>query len=224
MKLRNLIPAVALCAATFCSASPLEDFLKSGAEQLILRRVHRPLVPPTEREPNATASAPATPNRACNLSRATPLPALTPRPETYTPTTLWPDESPCPYFKFGDYEFARAQEEKKAFVEASKVRCTSCEGGYSYDAWANKFVGKTVEKRNFLELLQSLQIGQVVRWKGERYHGAVEATGNHAIGTTPCKQYHWTLFDGKTAIAQRDGLLCEYKAPYSTKAEWHEVV
>lgn len=120
-------------------------------------------------------------------------------------------------------EQARAQ--KKAFVDASKVRCSDCEGGYSYDAWAHFFVVKGGDySKKFSEMLIALKPGQGLKWKGSRFNGVVQATGEHPIGPYPCRQYHWTLKDGSKVAAEREGLYCEFKGDYAATARLQEIL
>jgi hypothetical protein len=173
--------------------------------------------------PAAKGAAQAQPG--CSVSRATPLPAVGPRPETYQPAILWPEDTGCDVYAVSELNFAKAVAEKQAFEQASKLRCNDCEGGYAFDAWGQNYLikgGNYPEK--FREMLLKLSLGKGLSWKGRRYQGLVVATGQHSIGSMPCRQYHWTLRDGAVTVAEREGLLCQYKGQYEAAPTWHEVV
>lgn len=175
--------------------------------------------------PSSASSSRTAPKAGCPRTRATPLPPLGPRPASYEPAVLWPEESACDYYKFSDLKFDVARAQKKAFEDASKVPCSDCEGGYSFDAWAHFFLvkgGNSHEK--FTPMLIALEPGQSLSWKGARYSGTVQATGDHPIGPYPCRQYHWTLKSGKEIVAEREGLYCEVKGEYAASASWREVL
>lgn len=167
-----------------------------------------------------TATAPV----RCPKSRAQPLPPIGPRPDGYAPAVLWPAEPACDIHDFPDLKFNAARAQRDAFVNASKVRCGDCEGGYAYDAWARHALTQGGDEKQYLALLVGLAVGQSLSWKGGRYQGTVQATGEHPIGPFPCRQYHWTLKDGARVVAEREGLLCQYKRPYAASARWNEVI
>ncbi|KAB2896310.1 MAG: hypothetical protein F9K35_14245 [Burkholderiaceae bacterium] len=118
----------------------------------------------------------------------------------------------------------KSRAQREAFVNASKVRCGDCEGGHAYDAWARHALTQGGDEKQYLALLVGLAVGQSLSWKGSRYQGSVQATGEHPIGPFPCRQYHWTLKDGVRVVAEREGLLCQYKRPYAASARWNEVI
>lgn len=148
------------------------------------------------------------------VNRGASLAAVGERPSDYAPAVLWPENGACEIMSFRDLKFPAAEAQKKAFTDASKVRCSDCEGGYGYDAWAK------IPPAKFI----ALQPGERLSWKGSRYQGSVVLTGQHAIGNFPCRQYHWTLKDGSRVVAEREGLFCQYKAPYSTSPGWNEIL
>ena len=150
---------------------------------------------------------------------------LGPKPDSFEPAGLWPENTQCPVGSFRDFEFKRAQEAKTAFREASKIRCNDCEGGYYFDAWGGRSLIKkgdyTVE---FPKLLASLKRGESVGWKGNKYHVSITNIGDHPIGDTPCKQFHYVLKDAGKTVSEYDGMYCEYTRPYISKPSWNEVV
>lgn len=175
--------------------------------------------------PVAASARPATPP-GCAKVVGTPL-AIGARPESYQPENLWPDTA-CPVSSYGDLKFERAIAAKRAFVEASKVRCNDCEGGYWPDAWGWRALVKDSRGGNygdeFAKMLVALKAGESLGWKGNKYDGTVTATGAHPIGELPCRQFHYVLTEKGRPVAEYDSLLCEYKGPYSSKATWHEKV
>lgn len=244
MKIRLLALPFLLAAATGAFAdSPFDGFLRGAAvdaARTLLtngatgqqQKTDAPATPAgtSGNAPAATpVSQPATPAAApkpgCMRTRAQPLPPLGPRPDAYQPAVLWPEDTGCDQYKFSDYKFDAARAQKKAFTDASRVRCSDCEGGYSYDAWAHFFAAKGGDSsKKFEQMLLGLNPGQSINWKGNKFAGSVQATGEHPIGSFPCRQYHWTLKDGGKVVAEREGLYCQYKGDYSTNATWHEIL
>lgn len=155
------------------------------------------------------AAAPVAPNAApawCGISRRPYMPSFGAPPTGY-PATLWPDADQCAY-EFAELKFTAGAQQKRAFADASRVRCGDCEGGYAYDSWANVFAEKDASKSKFDARVAALPIGKSITWTGAKYKGEVVATGELPIGTTPCKQYRWTLRLGGKVTAERDGLFC----------------
>lgn len=175
-------------------------------------------------KPAAAPKAAAKPG--CLKTRATPLPPLGERPGDYQPEILWPEDTGCDHYQFADLKFDAAREAKKAFVDASKVPCKDCEGGYGFDSQAHFVLVKGGDYSNkFTEMLVALKPGQSLSWKGKQFNGEVKATGAHPIGSYPCRQFHWTLKDSNKAIvAEREGLYCEVKGEYAATAKWMEVL
>lgn len=170
----------------------------------------------------AAVARPATPP-GCAKVYGAPL-AIGERPAAYQPEALWPDTR-CPVSSYGDLKFEKAAAAKQAFVEASKVRCTDCEGGYWPDAWGWRSLVKDSRGGNYVDefakMLVALKEGESLQWKGNQYDGTVTATGAHPIGELPCRQFHYVLSEKGKPVAEYDSLLCEYKGPYSSKASWH---
>lgn len=212
--------ALATMAAPAQAQAQIDTLLKNAA-----RQIANASAADTAASADSTTVRTAAAKPHCTRSRATPLPPLGPRPGDYQPETLWPDDTGCDAYAFADLKFEAARARKKAFEDASKVRCNDCEGGHAIDAWAHFHVVKGGNaQKQFAEMLLALQPGQNIAWKGKRYAGTVQATGAHAIGPFPCRQFHWTLKDGSQVVAERDGLFCEYKRPYAGSASWNEVL
>lgn len=125
----------------------------------------------------------------------------------------------------GDLKFEKAIAAKHAFVEASKVRCEDCEGGYRPDAWGWRELVKDSRGGDYVDefakMLVALKEGESLAWKGNKYDGKVTATGAHPIGELPCRQFHYVLSEKGKPVAEYDSLLCEYKGPYASRASWH---
>lgn len=225
----SIVPAMA------CAESVFDSLIKGVATEAA-----RSVISGSDQQPAsdgrssagspATGAITATPaavaqKPGCPRTRAKPLPPLGPRPDNYAPAILWPEDTGCDYYKFADLKFEQARAQKKAFVDASKVRCSDCEGGYSYDAWAHFFMIKGGDySKKFDEMLIAMKPGQGLKWKGNRFNGTIQATGEHPIGPYPCRQYHWTLKEGAKVVAEREGLYCEYKGDYAATAKWQEIL
>ncbi|UGQ47084.1 hypothetical protein [Massilia endophytica] len=187
-----------------------------------------------EQSPLAAAAAALMPAQAaakpalkpgCEKVYGKPLAPLGERPESF-PEILWPENSGCDVAKFADYKFEAAKKKKQEFVNASAVSCSDCEGGKAYDAWAQHAIGKSgVSSDKFTEMLVALKPGESIKWKGSKFSGTIVLSGEQAIGSFPCKQFHWTLKDKANKVAaEREGLYCEWQGGYSASAKWQEVL
>ena len=165
--------------------------------------------------PRASASAPAATPSSCGRSARPYLPSFGPPPAGF-PAVLWPDADQCEY-TFGALEFTAGAAQKKAFANASRVPCGDCEGGYSYDSWANYFTEKDGSKSAFDAKVAALPIGKSISWKGRKHQGEIVATGERPIGSTPCKQYHWTMRLAGKVVAEREGLFCQIDGKWREK-------
>lgn len=200
----------------------------TGAVDSAARSITQPGAPGAAAQLAAVAAAPAAPAMApgCAKVYGKPL-AIGARPQSYQPETLWPDTA-CPVSSYKDLKFEKASAAKQAYVEASKVRCDDCEGGYWPEAWGWRSLVGNVRNGSygeaFAQLLVALKEGESLGWKGDRYDGKVTATGAHPIGELPCRQFHYQLSEKGKPVAAYDGLWCQYKGPYSAKASWHEKV
>jgi len=212
--MKTTLPALAFAAAAALPAAAAQaqfmDMLKSAVTNVAVN----------------SAAAPKAARAGCLQTRAMPLPPLGERPDDYPPEILWPEDSGCDYYKFADLKFDAAREAKKAFVDASKVPCKDCEGGFGYDSQAHFVLVKGGDYANkFTTMLVALKPGQSLSWKGKQFNGELKATGAYPIGSYPCRQFHWTLKDSKkTVVAEREGLYCEVKGEYAASAKWTEVL
>jgi len=125
-----------------------------------------------------------------------------------------------------DLDFSPELEaKKKAFVEFSKVRCTSCEGGYSFDAWANLILGVT-DLRAWHKRIGETAVGGTLTWRGDASDGTLTVLSDAQVGPFPCKQIRYSLVRrSDKASAERPGLLCFGKASaYAGSPSWVEVL
>lgn len=253
MYLRNIAMIRKTLIAALCgiALAPLGahaqwlDTLKNAAAQAavgaVQKVVDKPAAEPQERSSAAAqatrnADAPAAPGAqraaetsaapGCRKLKGNVLPPVGERPADFKPEVLWPEETQCSYYKFADLKFDAAREMKKKFENASKVPCSDCEGGYSFDAWAHFSMGKGgISKEKFEAMLVALKPGQHIDWKGAKFQGQVLLSGEQPVAGFPCKQFHWTLKDKSgNQVAEREGMYCEYKEEYSTTAKWHEIL
>lgn len=243
---KTLIAALCgIALAPLCANAQWLDTLKNAAAQAavgaVQKVVDKPSAEPQERDSaataakrNADATAAAGAQRGaeagdapgCRKLKGNVLPPVGPRPGDFKPEVLWPEETQCSYYKFADLKFDAARELKKKFENASKVPCSDCEGGYSFDAWAHFSVVKGGNsKEKFDEMLVALKPGQHIDWKGAKFQGEVIQSGEQPVAGFPCKQFHWVLKNKSgNPVAEREGMYCEYKEEYSTKAKWHEIL
>lgn len=203
--------ATMLTVATPASA---QDFLgglarsaaRSAAQSLANRAVQaatqprRPATapasttPPPAPHPSAPLAPQATPHAAAEASSSIPAPV---------PTNLSPRvRSP------GDFEFSQADEDaKRAYTSFGKVPCNSCEGGFSFDTWAQHQIPGMFGK---LEgHLWGLSVGESLRWTGSGAGGAYAITvaSEHPVHGFPCKQLNYTARRGEQSASYR-GLIC----------------
>jgi hypothetical protein len=114
---------------------------------------------------------------------------------------------------------------KKAFDEFGKVACSSCEGGYSYESWANHFFNANSRDNpnGWNNKLAAMEPGEELHWQGSENYGTIVMRTKERIGGFDCKTYGWVLEKGASS-AQRDGLLCWGKASdFSANDSWVEV-
>lgn len=123
-----------------------------------------------------------------------------------------------------DLDFSPELEaQKKAFVEFSKVRCSDCEGGYSYDAWAQHFIRLDGSYNAWAKKIGGLALGETLTWKGSVSAGSITVVSEEPVNGWPCKQIKWELKNPK-ASAERPGLFCHGKASsYAGSDSWTEV-
>ncbi|HEY5801930.1 MAG TPA: hypothetical protein VIT92_17035 [Burkholderiaceae bacterium] len=230
---------VLLTAAAICATGHTQSLnsLLRGAANDVVRNVAAPKATAAasatpaasggSMEGNATqAAAPAATGQQFDPScgkwaKTKPFPAVGERPASFQPASLWPDDTVCPYKYLSELKFTKAAEQNTAFRQASRVPCNDCEGGYSFDAWAAHFMFKSGDYEKQLNAkLVTMKLGETLEWKGRKFTGAIEATGEHPIAGNACKQYHWTLKEGKKVVAEKEGMLCNVKGQYMAEARW----
>jgi hypothetical protein len=226
------------CLALDAQAQSFGDFLKSAvtetarnvitnsATKALTPNVEQPKVPAAADADTAAASKPAqaTLPAGCKRMKGAKL-TVGPKPDSFEPAILWPENTQCPVGSFGDFEFKQAEAAKTAFREASAYPCDDCEGGRYFDAWGGRSLIKNGDySKEFPKLLLALETGKSVGWKGKKYSVAITATGEHPIGETPCKQFHYTLKQGARLVSEYDGMFCKWQGAYSSEATWHETI
>lgn len=241
--MKRLTLLLALCAGvSLDSHAQLGDFFKSvasdAARQVVSGQVTRavngavdsavkgmtqpgganPAADQAGAQPAASAQPAAMPG--CPRIRKKPAIVVGARPEGYHPERLWPDAG-CPVANYSDLTFEQAKAAKRAYVKASEVRCSDCEGGYWPDAWGWRDLvkGSSNYGKELTRLLIALKEGESLQWKGNKYDGKVTATGAHPIGELPCRQFRYLLTEKGKPVAEYDSLYCETTAGY-----WHEMV
>jgi hypothetical protein len=238
--MKKTLPTLLLCAflAFDSQAQSLGDFLKSAAgevaKNLVTNSATKAMIPTAEAvkaSPGAgadgdalAAAQPAAP-AGCKRMRGANL-SVGPKPDTFEPAILWPENIQCPVTGFGDFEFKQAQAAKHAFREASAYPCNDCEGGRYFDAWGGRALIKKGGdySKDFPRLLLALDQGKSVGWKGKKYEVTITAIGENPIGETPCKQFHYTLRQGAKTVSEYDGMYCKWQGAYSSEATWHDTV
>lgn len=123
-----------------------------------------------------------------------------------------------------DLDFsAELEAEKKAFVEFSKVRCSDCEGGYGFDAWARHFVSLDGSYKAWEKKVGALAVGEAITWKGSQATGSITVVGETPVNGWKCKQVKWELKKAQSR-AERPGLFCHGKAGANSGSDtWTEV-
>lgn len=235
--IQRILLLTGACLSLNAQAQSFGDFLKNSAanaaraavsgnvDRAVTGAIDRAFQgSPEQAQTQAPAAKPPLPAGCKRMKGANLL--LGPRPDSFEPAGLWPENTQCPVGSFRDFEFKQAREAKTAFREASKIRCHGCEGGYAFDAWGgHSLVRKGSDYSvEFPKLLASLKRGESVSWKGAQYHVSITNIGDHPIGDTPCKQFHYVLKDADKLVSEYDGMYCEYTRPYISKPTWNEVV
>jgi hypothetical protein len=188
------------------------------------------------------AASPAAASTAAASPAAAPKPALAavpagckrikgptltlgPKPDSFEPAILWPENTQCPVRYFDQFEFKQAQAAKRAFSDASAFPCSDCEGGKDFDSlgWRSVVKGDDYMKE-FPKLLLALERGKSLGWKGKKYSVTVTAVSEHPIGETPCKQFHYTLKQGARTVSEYDGMYCKWSYDATSEAKWVQAV
>lgn len=122
----------------------------------------------------------------------------------------------------GDLEFASADEARKRELhEFAKVRCTDCEGGYSFDSWISHQTGMGVDE--VAAHVGSLGVGESLSWTGIEASGRLEVVSETPVGPFPCKQVRTVMTRGE-ATYEAPGLYCFGKSHAYARAMWVEVL
>ncbi|MBL0768792.1 hypothetical protein JI743_08245 [Sphingopyxis sp. DHUNG17] len=120
---------------------------------------------------------------------------------------------------------AEIKAQKSAFVEFSKVRCSDCEGGHDYEAWASRYFYSELlgDAKAWTAKLAKMEPGEKLNWQGTENYGTITMREQAKVGGFDCKIYDWLLEKGK-ASARREGLICWGKASsFSASDSWVEV-
>lgn len=198
--------AVAGLAAVlaFASAGPaaaqslLKSLARAAAQQAVVAAADR--TPAEQAASDAPASRPARDEtRPADPAAASPSTGPAPWPSNVGAPSV---KNPM-HLKFSD----ELEGQKKAFLEFSKVRCSDCEGGYGYDAWAQHFVRLDGSWKAWEKKLGALAMGETLSWQGSASKGAITVVGEEPVNGWPCKQLRWTL-TRPDARAERPGLIC----------------
>jgi hypothetical protein len=141
--------------------------------------------------------------------------AIPPRPREEAASAATTGPTPWPVNTGADITYPNGLQfspgtmaEKERFLEFSRVECTGCEGGRSFDAWASRSAGlrgyNAWEKK-----IGAMAVSERYIWKGAESDGVLEVVGEHQVGAFPCKQIRYTLTKRATREqAQRPGLFC----------------
>ena len=117
---------------------------------------------------------------------------------------------------------AEIKAKKDAFDEFGKVRCSDCEGGYSYDSWTQIFFNGELagEYNGWAKKLGNLRVGERLTWKGKASNGTLTVVSENPVEGFRCKQLTYRL-DKPNSSAERPGLLCWGKLnEYSSSDSW----
>lgn len=195
------IAAASLVVALACSGpAAAQSFLKSLAREAAQRAAAAAVSnaanqdQPSDADRDA-ASAPTEEAEVADTSTSGPAP--------------WPVNAGSAKVKdLGDLKFsAELEQQKKDFVEWSKVRCSDCEGGYHYDAWAQHFISTDGSWHAWEKKLAALAMGESLTWKGGKANGAITVVGETPVKGWSCKQLEWSLTRVGEKVT-RPGLIC----------------
>jgi hypothetical protein len=122
----------------------------------------------------------------------------------------------------GDLEFDPADEARaRGLHEFAKVRCTGCEGGYSFDSWITHHTDQTVDE--VAARVGALGIGQTLTWRGIEAAGVLEVVSEAPVGDFACKQVRVVMTRGE-ATYETPGLYCFGKSHAYARAMWVHVL
>jgi hypothetical protein len=206
--------AAGLSLALAGTAAAQSGFLKSLARQAAAAAIQNS----AQAQAQDQSAPQAQDGPSAEQAEAEPAPAASgPAP--------WPINVGARTVKFpSDLDFSPELEaQKKAFVEFSKVRCSDCEGGYSFDAWVQHFISLDGSYKAWEKKVGGLAMGETISWKGSQAAGSLTVVGEQPVGGWQCKQLKWELKKPQ-ASAERPGLFCYGKAgPYDGADSWTEV-
>jgi len=212
------IPAATAAALSLALAGPAaaqSGFLKSLARQAAAAAIQNAA------QPKAAETDPAAPAQEGGEAQPTQYAAAESTPQTSGPAP-WPVNVGARGVKYpADLDFSpELESQKKAFLEFSKVSCNDCEGGYSYDAWAQHFVRLDGSYNALEKRLGALAMGEALTWKGATSNGSITVVGEEPVGGWQCKQLKWELKKPGDS-AERPGLICYGKASsYAGSDSW----
>lgn len=122
----------------------------------------------------------------------------------------------------GDLEFsAEDQARADGLSDFAKVRCTGCEGGYSYDNWITHHRDMTVDE--VAAHVGGLSVGETLTWTGIEATGRLEVLSEAPVADFPCKQVRIVMTRGE-ATYETPGLYCFGKSHAYAKEMWVEVL
>lgn len=122
----------------------------------------------------------------------------------------------------GDLEFsAEDQARADGLSDFAKVRCSDCEGGYSYDNWITHQRDMTVDQ--VAAHVGGLAIGETLTWTGAEASGVLEVVSEAPVGAFQCKQVRIVMTRGQ-ATYETPGLYCFGKSHQYAKEMWVKVL
>ena len=217
---------LALCLGAAATPVCAESFLEMMARQAAEKAVQKA----TDRVMNGGAS-PSNSDRPKGDDDPQAGQVLTPKSRATTTTapaaTATPAKpkkaAPTPVTYPGTITVsAEIKAKKEAFDEFGKVRCSDCEGGYSYDSWTQIFFNGELagEYNGWAKKLGKLNVGERLTWKGAESKGTLTVISENPVEGFRCKQLAYRL-DKPRGFAERPGLLCWGKLnEYASNDSW----
>lgn len=110
---------------------------------------------------------------------------------------------------------------KATYDEFGKVKCTGCEGGYTFAGWPDWPRDEFSGKYNGAETrLSRLPIGHVHRWSSNGFAGTLTVDGEEQVNGFRCRKMTYRIEKGGKSAA-RPSLLCWGKAnEYAGSDSW----
>lgn len=209
---RILVAAVAGLALVAPITASAQDWLgrmARGAVQGAAERAVRGVVtsatsgnadqPATTSAPTSGAQTAPTP-RPGPAAGALPADLPAPRPINYSPSLQGPTV----------LEFSEADKAaRKAFEDASRVSCSACEGGRTYENWVRHARSELFGMYVLDNRLGGMAVGESIRWRGSTTgtEFAIVIADARPIGQWECKQLRWTA--RRAQASERPGLVCK---------------